>query len=128
MTTPKSVSKMRTASRICKLSAWVIAAVGVVATILYVSTLLPIIPFIRQTQYLSAYSYVAMTSIFSTLFLVTIPTIFFTIVLYVLGTIIDYLVGKAEPIEVKRAFVEEDMDGMELDDDRVQIVPIPEMR
>ena len=128
MVTPKSVSKMRTASRVCKLSAWAIAAIGVVSVVVYVSTMLPVIPFFRQSQYLSIYSYTTMTAILSALFLMIVPTIFFTIILYVLGTIIDYLVGQTKPEETKKSFLEEDRDGIDIEDDGpIEIVPIPEM-
>ena len=129
MATPKSVSKMRTASRVCKLSAWGIAAIGLVSAVLYVSILVPVIPFFRQSQYLSIYSYTTMSVILTALFVITVPTIFFTIILYVLGTIIDYLVSQTKLEETKKFFVEEDMDGidMEEDDGRLEIVPIPEM-
>ena len=125
MATSKSVSKkMHVASKVCKSSAWVIAAIGVVAVIVYVSTLLPVIPYFRQSQYISIYSYTAMFSIISALFLIIVPTLFFSIILYALGTLLDYMIDETKPSEMESFFAEME----EEDDGRLEIVPIPEMR
>ncbi len=122
MATPKSVSKMRVASRVCKLSAWVIAAIGILAIGIYVSTIIPVIPFFRQSQVQDPYAYTALTSLISALFLIIVPTLFFTIVLYALGTLMEYVMGETKPIEMERAVEQEE------DNERLEIVPLPEMR
>ncbi len=125
MATSKSASKkMHVASKVCKLSAWVIAAIGVVSVIVYVSTLLPVVPYFRQSQYFSIYSYTAVSSIISALFLITVPTLFFTIILYALGTLIEYMLGETKPAETQSFLAEEEQE----EDGRLEIVPIPEMR
>ena len=118
MATSKYVSKMRTMSRVCKLSALVIAAIGIVVVVIYVST---IIPYFRQDQSINPYVYSTYTSI-STLFLLAVPTLFFTVVLYALGTLMEYMTSETKPGEMERVEDAED------DDERLEIVPIPEMR
>lgn len=127
MGTSKPVSKMRVASKVCKLSAWIIAAIGIVAVGIYISTILPVIPYFRQDLGLSPYLYTTYTSVLSTLFLLVVPTLFFTIILYALGTLMEYITGETKPLEIKRERVE-DVGQEEYDDERVEIVPIPEMR
>ena len=124
MATSKSVSKMRVASRVCKLSAWVIAAIGVVAIGIYVSTIIPVIPFFRQSQVQDPYAYTALTSLISALFLIMVPTLFFTIILYAMGTLMEYMTDETKPIKTEMERLEE----QEEDDERLEIVPIPEMR
>ncbi len=124
MATSTSVSKMRVASKVCKLSAWIIAALGIVAVVIYVSTILPIIPYLRQGLGLSPYSYTTYTSVITALFLIIVPTLFFTIVLYALGTLMEYIAGDTKPNEMERAEEEQELG----DDERLEIVPIPEMR
>ncbi len=122
MATSKSVSKMRTISRVCKLSALVIGAIGCVVVGIYVSTILPIIPYFRQYQGINPYAYSTYTSVISTLFLLVVPTLFFTIVLHALGTLMEYMTGETKPSETVR------VEDAENDDERLEIVPIPEMR
>lgn len=120
----KSTSKMRTASRICKLGAWVIVAIGIAAVGIYVSTILPAIPYLRLYPGLSSYTYISLTGVISALFLIIVPTLFFAIVLYALGTFMEYTTDETklrEP-EMERAAEQEE------DDERMEIVPIPEMR
>ncbi len=124
MATTTAVSKMRVASRVCKLSAWIIAAVGIVAAGIYVSTLVPVIPLFRQSQAQSPYIYITLTSVISALFLIIVPTLFFTVVLYALGTFMDYMSGETKSSKMERSEVDEE----EVDDEPIQIVPIPEMR
>ena len=124
MATSKSVSKMRVASRVCKLSAWVIAAIGVASVVIYVSTILPVIPYFRQYQGVSPYAYTTYTSVISALFLIIVPTLFFTIILYAMGTLMEYITGETKPIKTEMERLEE----QEEDDERLEIVPIPEMR
>ena len=124
MATPKSISKMRVASRVCKLSAWVIGVIGIVAVGIYVSTIIPVIPFFRQSQVQDPYAYTALTSLISALFLIIVPTLFFTIILYAMGTLIEYLTSETKPDETERFLVEEE----EGNDGRLEIVPLPEMR
>jgi uncharacterized membrane protein len=108
---------------VCKLSAWIIAAIGIVAVVVYVSTILPAIPYFRQDIGLSPYTYTTYSSVIMTLFVVVAPTIFFTVVLYVLGTLLEYMTGETKPIETEEPEPED-----EEDNERLEIVPIPEMR
>lgn len=124
MATPKPASKMHVASRVCKLSAWVIAALGIVVVIAYVSTILPVLSQYRQNQDQSPYAYTLLTSLISALFLVIVPTLFFTVVLYALGTLMEYMTGAPKPGETEGREQEE----QEEDDERLEIVPIPDMR
>ncbi len=124
MATPKSVSKMRTASRICKLGTWVITAIGIGAVGIYISTLLPLIPYLRQYPGLGGYTYTSLTGVISSLFLIIVPTLFFAVVLYALGTIMEFMTGEPKPREPEMKSAEEE----EGDDEHLEIVPIPEMR
>ncbi len=119
MATHKSVSKMRVVSRVCKLSAWVIAAIGIVLAVIYISTILPVIPYFRQYLGVSPYTYTTYTSVVSTLFLLVVPTLFFTIVLYALGTLMEYLTDETKPTQVERLEDEE-----EDDDGSLEIMPL----
>ena len=124
MATPKSVSKMRTASRICKLGTWIIVAIGIVVVGIYISTILPAIPYLRQYQGFSSYTYISLTGVISALFLIIVPTLFFAIVLYALGTFMEYMIGEPKLREPKMERAEKE----EEDGERLEIVPIPEMR
>lgn len=115
---------MRVVSRVCKLSAWIIAVIGIVSVVIYVSTIIPVIPFYRQSEGQNPYVYTALTSLISALFLITVPTLFFTIVLYALGTLMEYITGETKPLETER-IKDREPEG---DDERLEIVPIPEMR
>lgn len=123
MATSKSLSKMRTASRLCRLGAWVIAATGLVAAGLYVSTLIQLLSGLRQDQ-ASPYAYLSYGSVVSALFLITVPTLFFAIILYAMGTLMDFMGtnAKSEPKQQEREEEEED------DDERIEIVPLPKLQ
>ena len=115
---------MRVASRICKLGTGVITVIGIVAVGIYVSIILPVIPYLRQYIGLGAYTYTSLTAVISALFLLIVPTLFFAIVLYALGTLMEYMSGETKPSEPEKEKLEE----QEEDDEHLQIVPIPEMR
>jgi len=123
----KSLAKLRSVSRICKLGAWLVAAAGLIATGIYVSTIIPVIPFFRQYQQQSPYAYTALTSMISALFMIVVPTLFFTIILYAMGTLLEYMSAEAK-ITATQAVLEEENDNGDLEDGRIKIVPIPEMR
>ena len=118
----KSLSKMRTASRLCKLGAGIITVLGLVAVALYMSTLVQVFASYRQDQG-SPYIYISYGGVFSTMFLIIAPTLFFAIILYAVGTLMDFM-GAETKHEQKPQ--ERDEEGeVEIDDDRIQIVPLP---
>ncbi len=123
MAASKSLSKMRIASRLCKLGAWVIAAMGLVAAGLYVSTLIQLLSGLRQDQ-ASPYAYLSYGSVVSALFLITVPTLFFAIILYAMGTLMDFMSAEAKR---EPKLLESEMEE-ERDDEGIEIVPLPDMR
>lgn len=121
MATSKSLSKMRVASRVCKLGAWVIAALGMIAVVLYAFAIVQLFSALRGYQG-GAYQYGEANSMISVMFLIVVPTLFFSIILYAMGTLIEHISSETKVAETTLLSEEEDDDG------RLEIVPIPEMR
>ncbi|GAC1354100.1 MAG: hypothetical protein NVS4B11_28860 [Ktedonobacteraceae bacterium] len=115
MATSKSLAKMRVASKLCKLGAWVIGVVGLVATVFYAVIT---IPAFRDQQGQNTVDYL---SIILPFFLIVVPTLFFLLILYAVGVLMEYISTETKIAETK-VVSEED------DDERLKIVPIPEMR
>lgn len=128
MATSKSASKLRTAGRVCNVGAWLIAAIGTGTIGIYVSTILPVIPLYRQYQSLSPYTFTAFTNIIATLFLIVISTLFFAILLYALGTFMVHMSGTETRTTETRVVAEEENDNEDVEDERIKVVPLPEMR
>ena len=129
MATPKSAAKLRTASRVCNVGSWVIAVIGVGAVGIYISILIPLVPLFRQYQQgLSPYTYLY-TNVIATLFFMVISTIFFALLLYALSKIMEHMSGAEIKTVETRFLLEESYDDNEdREDERVRIVPLPEMR
>ena len=130
MATPKSAAKLRTAGRVCNVGAWVIAALGIGTVGIYISTLIPLVPLFRQYQGLSPYTYSTYINVIATLFFMAISTIFFAILLYALGKIMEHMSGAEIKTVKTRSLIEEENydDNEDREDERIRIVPLPEMR
>ncbi len=121
MATSKSLSKMRSASRICKIGAVVIGVIGFVATALYISSTLSFLTQLQSNQ--TNQNPGAYLSVILPLFLLVVPTLFFVLALYAMGTLLDFMGDKT-----KSERNEQEREEEELDYDRMEIVPLPDMR
>ncbi len=117
MANAKLLSKLRSASRICKISAVIIGVIGFIATALYVSSIIPTLRQFQQGQ--TSFEYL---SLLLPLFLFVVPTVFSVVVLYAIAVIMDFMGAEGKP-EPKQQVREEEN---ELDDNEVlEIVPLP---
>ncbi len=130
MATSKSTAKLRVAGKVCNVGAWVIAAIGIGTVGIYISTILPAVPFLRQYQGLSTYTYTVYTNVIATVFFMVIATIFCAILLYALGTFMQHMSGAETKItETGTRVADEDDNAYEyMEDEHVKIVPLPEMK
>ena len=117
MANAKMLSKLRLASRICKISAVIIGVFGFVATALYMSSIIPMLRQYQEGQ--NSFEYL---SFMLPLFLFIVPTFFFVVVLYAIAMLMDFVGAEGKSVPVQQEREEE----VEVDDDEVmEIVPLP---
>jgi uncharacterized membrane protein len=119
MANSKSLSKLRLASRICKISAVIIGVGGFIATALYITSIIPVL---RQYQYQGGQNSFEYLSFILPLFLFIVPTFFFVVVLYAIAALMDFMRAETKPEQKQQKREEEDV--LE-DDESLEIVPLP---
>ncbi len=119
MANVKTLSKLRSTSRICKISAVIIGVIGFVATALYVSSIIPLLRQYQEGQ--NSFEYL---SFILPLFLFIIPTLFFVVTLYAIAVIMDFM-GAETKTESKQQEREKERGNELNDEEELEIVPLP---
>ena len=116
MTPSTSLTRMRAASNLCKRGAKIIAAAGLTVIIILAIVFFNLI---TENQANQGPHLNELFVTFVLALLMLIPIFFFFLILTAVSTLLDYMSG-----ELSRA----ESDIQEVNDDRVEITPLPKMR